>query len=308
VPAWARSFPQFLRTLHVRATDLAAGCFHGLSQRTTDLGRNLSRLPRAGQPAHVCAGFFSRVTTAAGAGHAELSPARSGAGPHHHRLPELGRSGLRLQVVLGSAGGPAAHSLAHALAGPAAQLVVAVSGAHHGVAGGHGAVRSAHRAQHGGLVRTRRGLRFGHAGHRARRLPHRVGRRAPPGRSGRYLPDRLPPGHDLGRRGRAVDRGARRGGARGCRGGRRGGRAGRALPAGRVDHGLPGDGGEHAGGCVHRAVLARTGACGLAARKERGRLVAQRPGRALRRLPQALWQAGVAHPCADRRLPQSATW
>jgi hypothetical protein len=58
------------------------------------------------------------------------------------------------------------------------------------------------------------GLRLGHAGHCAGRLPHRIGQPRPPGRAGGVLSDRLPPGHDLGRRRRAVDRGARRGGAR----------------------------------------------------------------------------------------------
>ena len=191
-------------------------------------------------------------------------------------------------------------AVSHPLARAAAQLAAAVAVPHHGLAGGHGVVRSAHRPDHGGVVRTGRGVCLGHARHCAGCVSHRVGRRAPPGCAGRDLPDRLPPGHDLGRCRRVVDRSARRGGA-GGRCGRRS--AGRAVPAGRLDHGLPGDGGEHAGGRVHRAVLARAGARGVATVEERGRVAAQCAGRAVCRLPQALRQAGGADPRAHRRVP-----
>ena len=105
-------------------------------------------------------------------------------------------------------------------AGPPAQLAAAVAGGHHRGPGGHGAGGPAPDARADRLVRAGGGLRLGHAGHRAGRLPHRVGRPGPAGRAGRQLPDRLPPGHDLGRRGRVVDRGALGSGAR-----RAGGRA-----------------------------------------------------------------------------------
>jgi PAT family beta-lactamase induction signal transducer AmpG len=62
-----------------------------------------------------------------------------------------------------------------------------------------------------GVVRAGGGLWLGHARHCAGRLSHRIGRRQPPGRAGGHVPDGLPPGHDLGRRRRAVDCGARRG-------------------------------------------------------------------------------------------------
>jgi hypothetical protein len=78
---------------------------------------------------------------------------------------------------------------------------------------GHGAGRPAPHARPHCVVRAGGGVWLGHAGHCAGRLSHRIGRRQPPGGAGRLVPDRLPPGHDLGRRGRAVDCGTRRGGA-----------------------------------------------------------------------------------------------
>ena len=92
-------------------------------------------------------------------------------------------------------------------------------------AGRHGGERSARGAGAAGVVRAAGGLRLGHAGHRARRLPHRVGRDPQAGRAGGGLPDRLPAGHDLGRCGRAVGRGL--------------GRTGRREPATRTPPGRP---------------------------------------------------------------------
>ncbi len=69
----------------------------------------------------------------------------------------------------------------------------------------------------GGVVRAGGGLCLGHARHRARCVSHRIGRRQPPGRAGRDLPDRLPHRDDLGRRRRAVAGRTCRGGAGGRR-------------------------------------------------------------------------------------------
>ena len=141
------------------------------------------------------------------------------------------------------------------------------------------------------VVRAAGGLRLGDAGHRAGRFSHRVGRRATAGGAGRGLPDRLPAGDDLGRRGRAVDRGARRGGRR------------RRLPARGLANRVPGDGRLDGGGRAHRAAVARAAAQAAAAVEERGRLAARGAGRALRRLPAPLPLAGRADPGADRGLP-----
>ena len=149
-------------------------------------------------------GFSAGPAAAAGAGHIELPAARGRHRPQHDRLPELGRAGLRLQVGLGATGGPPADPRAHARAGPPAKLVVAVTGGDHRGAGGHGPGGPAPDARADRLVRTGCGFWLGHAGHRAGRLPHRVRRHQPPGRAGRQLPDRLPSGHDLGRRGGAC--------------------------------------------------------------------------------------------------------
>ena len=122
----------------------------------------------------------------------------------------LGRAGVRRQVGVGAAGGPVADSGAVAPAGAPARLAAAGAVAHRGRPGGHGTGRSAALARKRGVVRAGGGLRLGHAGHRARCLPHRIGRRETPGGAGGVVPDRLPAGHDLGRRRRAVDRRARR--------------------------------------------------------------------------------------------------
>ena len=154
------------------------------------------------------AGLLRRPAAAAGAGHAELPAARGRHRPHHHRLPELGRPGLRLQVGLGAAGRPAADPAAdHAARAPPR---LAAAGAGDGDRAGSWAWPSTTRApalRAAGLVRAAGGVRLGHAGHRARRLPHRIGRHAQAGRAGGGLPDRLPARDDLGRRRRAVDRG-----------------------------------------------------------------------------------------------------
>ena len=75
----------------------------------------------------------------------------------------------------------------------------------------NGAVQPAGRAGTARLVRTNRCIRIRHAGHRSGRLSHRVGARRETGGFGRDLPDGVPARDDLGRRRRALDRGARRG-------------------------------------------------------------------------------------------------
>ena len=213
------------------------------------LARRARGLPRTRHAAHAVPGLLGRAAAAAGAGHAELPAARGRHRPHHHRLPELGRPGLRLQVGLGAAGGPAADPAADHAARAAPRL--AAAGAGDGRSPASSAWPSTIRApalDAAGLVRAAGGLRLGHAGHRARRLPHRIGRHAQAGRAGRRLPDRLPAGDDLGRRRRAVDRRLGRGRRR------------RRLPERRLEDRLPRDGGLDGGGRDHGAAVARAGA------------------------------------------------
>ncbi len=211
-------------------------------------------------------------------------------------------------MAVGAAGGPHAAAAAHALAGAAAQLAAAVAGPDRGRPRGHGAGRPAPHAGPHRVVRAGGGLWLGHAGHCARCLSHRIGRRQPPGGAGCLVPDRLPPGHDLGRRGRAVDCGTRRGGARcgpggGPRGGPGAGPGCGRLPERRLAGGLSGHGRVDGRGRGHGAVLARAGARGAAARQKCRRMDQGRRGRSVCRFSGPLRLAGRADSGADCRVP-----
>src|SRR3990167_456775 len=97
------------------------------SPRTDGLACHAQGLCRTRLAAHAGAGLLGGAATAAGIWHTELLAARGRGGPHHHRIPELGRPGLWFQVGLVAAGGPPANPRAHPLAGPAAQLAAAVA-------------------------------------------------------------------------------------------------------------------------------------------------------------------------------------
>ena len=176
------------------------------------MAQRTARLPRTGQYSYAAAGILSRLAATAGVRHAQFLAARGRHRPHHHWPPELGRPGVWLQVGLVAAGGPAADSVLDPPAWAQAQLVVVVATGHHGRAGVYGPDRPQARTRPDCLGCAGGGVWFGDAGHCAGRLPHRIGTGRASGGIGRHLPDRLPPGHDLGRCGRSVDCGARRGG------------------------------------------------------------------------------------------------
>ena len=130
---------------------------------------------------------------------------------------ELGGAGVRLQVPVVAAGGPAAAAVPDGAAGQAAGVAAAVAGLHCRRAARHGEHRPGAEPGAHGVLRAGGRLRLGDAGHRARRLPHRGGGNREAGCDGGDLPGGLSHRDDHRGRGRAVDRGERRHGRDGLR-------------------------------------------------------------------------------------------
>ena len=147
-------------------------------------------------------------------------------------------SGLWLQVVLGTAGGPPAHSAAHTLAGSPAQLAAAFPGLLIMASLVGMALADPRTELHAGrVVCAGRGIRICYARHCARRVSHRVGRYA-------SHQGALAATYQTGYRLAMIWAGAgvlwiAARAELACRSASSGrGGAGRAVPAGRLDHGL----------------------------------------------------------------------
>ena len=179
------------------------------------------RLSRPARRHHVLHGHLGRAAAHPGVYHAVGLAARCRRQPHRHRLLQLGRADLRLQVPVVAAGRPAAASRAALPARPAPELGPAGHLRRDRRPDRHGADRPEERPVADGAVRLHRGVQQRDPGHRARRLPHRERPRPYAGRDRRRLSGRLHAGgQDRRRRARALSGGIYRLGHGLCRHGR----------------------------------------------------------------------------------------